>query len=206
MERMVSVNLHRTSMIHFKNAGPDGTPNPWKTHTERIAYDNPWIQIRHREVTNPSGGPGIYGVVHFKNIAIGIVPLDDDWNTWLVGQYRYTLGRYSWEIPEGGCPEGTDMLESAQRELLEETGISAKIWTPLLEMHTSNSVTDEYGVAYMAQGLTFGEAHPEETEDLRVRKMPLEEAVQMVLNGDITDSLSMIALMKVELLRKSGQL
>ncbi len=155
--------------------------------------------MRHREVVNPSGGDGIYGVVHFKNTAIGIVPLDDAGYTWLVGQYRYTLDRYSWEIPEGGCPLGTSLLASAQRELLEETGMTADRWTPLLEMHLSNSVSDEYGVAYLAQGLHFGIAEPEETEDLRLRKLPLREAVEMVLRGDITDALSMAALLKVHI-------
>lgn len=179
---------------------PDDQTNPWQTKSERIAYENPWIQVRHREVIHPSGGDGIYGVVHFKNTAVGIVPLDEAGNTWLVGQYRYTLERYSWEIPEGGCPLGTSFLASAQRELLEETGITAGIWTPLLEMHLSNSVTDEYGVAYLARDLQFGQAMPEPTEALRLRKLPLSEAVAMVMRGDITDSLSMAALLKVRLL------
>ena len=156
--------------------------------------------MRHREVINPSGGDGIYGVVHFKNTAVGIVPLDDAGNTWLVGQYRYTLERYSWEIPEGGCPLGTSLLASAQRELLEETGMTARNWTPLLEMHLSNSVTDEYGVVYLARNLQFGEAAPEPTEALRLRKLPLSEAVALVMRGDITDSLSIAALLKVHFL------
>lgn len=155
---------------------------------------------------NPAGGLGIYGVVHFKNTAIGIVPLDEEGCTWLVGQYRYTLERYSWEIPEGGGALGTDMLESAQRELLEETGITARVWTPLLEIHTSNSVTDEYGVAYLARELEFGEASPEETEQLQVRRLPFEEAVGMVLRGEITDSLSMVAILKVQEWLRRGRL
>jgi 8-oxo-dGTP pyrophosphatase MutT (NUDIX family) len=189
----------------FKNATPDDSPNPWVTKTEQTAYENPWIRVSHREVINPSGGNGIYGVVHFKNIAIGIVPLDDDLNTWLVGQYRYTLQRYSWEIPEGGCPAGTSLLASAQRELLEETGITAEEWLPLLEVHLSNSVTDEYGAAYIARKLHFGAAEPEETEALRIRKLPLAEAVEMVMRGDITDSLSMVSLLKVQALLRRNQ-
>lgn len=183
--------------FQFKGPEPDQNPNPWKTLYSKIAYENPWIRVEHRDVLNPSGGAGIYGVVHFKNTAIGIVPLDDEGFTWLVGQYRYTLERYSWEIPEGGGKVGTDPLESAQRELLEETGITAKRWTPLLEMHTSNSVTDEYGVAYVAQDLEFGKAQPDDTEDLMVRRLPFAEAVEMVLRGEITDALSMIAILKV---------
>ncbi|MEM6723516.1 MAG: NUDIX hydrolase, partial [Bacteroidota bacterium] len=103
--------------------------NPWTKLSEALQYDNPWIRITEHQVLNPNGNPGIYGVVHFKNVAIGIVPLDEEYNTWLVGQYRYTLEQYSWEIPEGGGPLGTDPLKSAKRELLEETGITAKEWT-----------------------------------------------------------------------------
>lgn len=183
-------------MFSFHQQGPDQSPNPWQTLHTREVYDNPWIRVTHREVLNPAGGQGIYGVIHFKNTAIGILPLDENYNTWLVGQYRYTLERYTWEIPEGGGLVGAPLLASAQRELLEETGITARRWTPLLEMHTSNSVTDEYGVAYLAQELSFGEAQPEETEDLRIRQIPFTTAVEMVLRGDITDSLSMIAILK----------
>lgn len=183
-------------MFEFKKKNPDDYPNPWKTNKIEEPYQNPWIRITHREVTNPSGGSGIYGVVHFKNIAVGIVPLDAEGYTWLVGQYRYTLEQYSWEIPEGGAPQGSSTLDSAKRELMEETGITAQRWTPLLEMHTSNSVTDEYGVAYVAQGLSFGDAEPEETEDLHLHRLPFSEVVEMVMNGDITDSLSMVAILK----------
>jgi 8-oxo-dGTP pyrophosphatase MutT (NUDIX family) len=159
-------------------------------------YDNPWIQLTHRTVLNPAGGEGIYGVVHFKNIAIGIVPLDHDGNTWLVGQYRYVLGAYSWEIPEGGGPLGTPPLESAKRELSEETGIQAKKWTKLMEMHLSNSDTNEFSIAYVAQELHFQKAQPEETEQLLVRRVPFSQAIQMVMDGEITDALSVAALLK----------
>lgn len=180
--------------------------NPWQTLTEKEVYDNPWIRVSHREVITPAGTPGIYGVIHFKNIAIGIVPLDEEYNTWLVGQYRYTLNAYSWEIPEGGGPQGTEPLLSAQRELLEETGISASKWTKIFDFHTSNSVTDEYGLAYVAQGLSFGEAEPEETEDLKVWKLPFAEAVEMVMRGEITDALAMTAILKTKILIDRGEL
>jgi len=189
--------------FQFKGRQPDRHPNPWRTLSVRNAYENPWIRVEHRDVLNPAGGPGIYGLVHFKNTAIGIIPLDNEGNTWLVGQYRYALERYSWEIPEGGGPAGTDPLEAAKRELLEETGITAARWTPLLEMHTSNSVTDEYGLAFVAQELAFGESQPEETEELQVKKLPFGDVVGMVLDGEITDALSMIAILKAnEWLRK----
>lgn len=188
--------------FQFKGNRPDEHPNPWQTLTRHVAYDNPWIRVEHCDVRNPSGGAGIYGVVHFKNTAVGIVPLDAEGYTWLVGQYRYTLEQYSWEIPEGGALGG-DPLDAAQRELLEETGLRAKIWTPLLELHTSNSVTDEYGVAYVAQDLEQGESQPEETEQLHVRRLPFSETVDMVMRGEITDALSMISILKVnEWLRK----
>lgn len=181
----------------IQNEHPQTTDNPWKTLSIKQVYDNPWIEVTHREVINPSGGPGIYGMVHFKNVAIGIVPIDDEGYTWLVGQYRYPLECYSWEIPEGGGPAGRPVIESAQIELLEETGIRARRWTPLLEMHVSNSVSDEYAIVYLAQELEFGAAQPEETELLQVRRLPLSEAVEMAMRGEITDSLSLAALLKV---------
>lgn len=180
--------------------------SPWQTLSVKEVYDNPWIKITHRDVINPSGNTGIYGVVHFKNLAIGIVPLDKDLNTWLVGQYRYTLDAYSWEIPEGGGLHGSPPLEAAKRELLEETGITAHKWTKIADLHTSNSVTDEAGCVYVAQELSFGEAEPEDTEDLVVKKLPFKEAVEMVLNGQITDALAMVAILKVNLLLQRGHL
>lgn len=172
--------------------------NPWKTISGIEKYDNKWIKVTEYKVINPAGKNGIYGKVHFKNKAIGIVPLDNEGNTWLVGQYRYTLNEFSWEIPEGGGPLGTDPLESAKRELKEETGMKAHRWTFLSRLHTSNSVTDEEGFLYLAEDLEQGESELEETEaDLRVRKLPLREAVEMVMREEITDSMSMIALLKV---------
>ncbi|HFA51104.1 MAG TPA: NUDIX hydrolase [Bacteroidetes bacterium] len=178
--------------------------NPWQTLDIKTAYENPWIKVTHRKVLNPSGGSGIYGVVHFKNIAISIVPLDEDYNTWLVGQYRYTLDEYSWEVPEGGGAFGTPPLESAKRELLEETGITAKTWIEAGRLHTSNSVTDEQGLIFIAKDLSFGEAEPEETEELAIKKLPLNEAVEMVMGGAITDALAMVSILKVNLMVERG--
>jgi 8-oxo-dGDP phosphatase len=176
--------------------------NPWTTLTSRVVYDNRWISVREDQVLNPTGGPGIYGVVSFKNKAIGIVPVDADGNTWLVGQYRYTLNEYSWEIPMGGGPNAQDPLLSAQRELLEETGFTAGRWTRLSRLHTSNSVTDEEGFVFLAQDLTPGPAEPEETEDLRLWKLPLADAVAMCLDDRITDSISVCALLKAAMVLK----
>lgn len=174
--------------------------NPWKTLTSEEVYESPWIKVTKHDVLNPNGNPGTYSVVHFKNIAIGIVVLDAEQNTWLVGQYRYPLEQYTWEIPEGGGKIGVDPLVSAQRELLEETGITATKWSVIQEMHLSNSATDEYCILYLAEELTFGEAEPEDTEDLRVMKVPFEQAYQWVREGKITDSLSVTGILKVKLL------
>jgi 8-oxo-dGTP pyrophosphatase MutT (NUDIX family) len=179
--------------------------NPWKVTGEKQVYDNPWISLTQYDVITPAGKPGIYGKVHFRNKAVGILPLDEAGNTWLVGQYRFVLDTYSWEIPEGGCPEGTDMLEGAKRELLEETGLKAGHWEPLLGMHLSNSVSDEWAEVFVARGLTQHEAEPEDTEQLQVRKLPFEEAYAMVERGEITDSISVAAIMKAKLLFLQGK-
>lgn len=170
--------------------------NPWKTLSSKNIYDNPWISVREDQVIKPKGGNGIYGVVSFKNKAIGIVPVDAEGYTYLVGQFRYTLNEYTWEIPEGGGPIGIDPLESAKRELKEETGFVAAQWTNLGRLHTSNSVTDEEGFIFLAQNLTEGESEPEDTEELIVKKVHLTEAVEMVMRSEITDSLAIIGIMK----------
>lgn len=184
---------------------PDPAPR-WKTLATRTVYENDWIEVSHRDVVAPTGHAGIYGVVHFRNRAVGVVPLDDEGYTWLVGQWRYTLDAWSWEIPEGGAPPDEAPLDAARRELAEETGLVARHWSPLLEMHTSNSVTDECAVAYLARGLSAGASAPDETEVLSVKRLPLSEAVAMALDGRISDGFAMAALLKVELLRQSGQL
>jgi ADP-ribose pyrophosphatase len=176
--------------------------NKWKKVASRTVYENPWIEVQHHDVINPSGGEGIYGQVNFKNLAIGIVPLDAEGNTYLVGQHRFPIDEYSWEIPEGGCPRNEDILDCAKRELLEETGLIAQKWTQISKIHTSNSVCNEAGFIFLAEELTQGEAEPEETEDLTVKKVSLEEAYTMVMNDTITDSLSIAGILKTRELRK----
>lgn len=182
------------------------TDNPWQTLSTEQIYDNPWITVSHRQVIAPTGKPGIYGKVHFKNIAIGIVPIDAQGNTWLVGQHRYTLGQWAWEIPEGGAPEGESVLAAAQRELREETGIRARRWTSLLQLHTSNSVTDERAHAFVAQDLSFGDTEPDETEMLQLRRIPIQQAIDMAIRGEISDGLAMACLLKVRILLENGEL
>lgn len=171
--------------------------NPWKTLSSREIYSNPWISVVEHQVINPGGGEGIYGKVSFKHLAVGIIPIDDELHTWLVGQYRYTLNNYSWEIPEGGGHHDEEPIAAAKRELAEETGLTAGSWEFLLAIHTSNSVTDELGHIYLARDLKAGNPHPEESEsDLKIWRLPLHDAVEMVMNGEITDSLSVAGLLK----------
>ena len=180
--------------------------NPWKILSSREAYDNSWIKVTEYGVINPSGGKGIYGKVHFKNLAIGVIVLDMHLNTYLVGQYRFPADKYSWEIPEGGCPLTMPPLEGAKKELLEETGLKANSWELILEMDLSNSVTDEHALVYLAYDLEQHKPSPEETEEIEVRKLPFEEAYLMVEDGAITDSISVAAIMKVKLMLTDGSI
>ncbi|TDQ19324.1 8-oxo-dGTP pyrophosphatase MutT (NUDIX family) [Algoriphagus boseongensis] len=172
------------------------TENPWKTKAIQKIYENPWITVENHDIINPAGKDGIYGKVHFKNRAMAIIPIDEEGYTWLIGQFRYTLDEYSWEIPMGGGPIELDMLESAKRELKEETGLTAQKWTEILKIHTSNSVTDEVGYVYLAQDLKQGETEFEETEILQIKKLHFSEALEMVMNGEITDSISVAGILK----------
>ena len=177
--------------------------NPWKKVSTRVVYDNPWIRVREEEVVRPDGRPGIYGVVHFKNVAVGVLAVEDG-TLYLVGQYRYTLERYSWEIPEGGCPEGEEPLLAARRELEEETGLRAGRWTKLGEAHLSNSVSDELAVWFLAEELEQGVCRPEGTEKLLVRRVSLGEALKMIETGEITDALSMLAIQQFHLRQRDS--
>ena len=170
--------------------------NPWVLRSNNLIYENPWIQVNHHEVTDPSGKPGIYGKVHFKNVAVSILPIDENGNTWIVGQYRYPLKRYSWEIPEGGCPVGTDPLESAKRELQEEAGIIANEWQLLGEADMSNSVTDEIAMMYVAKDLSFTKQALESTEDIKLMKIPFDQLYNKVIDGEIRDSLTIMTVLK----------
>jgi 8-oxo-dGTP pyrophosphatase MutT (NUDIX family) len=176
---------------------------PWVRRARRTVYRNDWIEVLHDDVTRPDGVAGIYGVVHFRSLAVGVVPIADDARILLVGQWRYTLDRPSWEIPEGGVPFDEDPLEGARRELAEETGYRAREWRELLRLHTSDSVTDEAGVVYVATGLEAGEASPEGTEDIELRWVSLAEALAMIDRGEITDAMSQVGLLRVALERST---
>jgi 8-oxo-dGTP pyrophosphatase MutT (NUDIX family) len=183
---------------------PGVTVGPWLRRSRRTAYENPWVTIYHDDVVRPDGADGIYGIVHFVNVAVGIVALDDRDRVALVGQWRYTLDSQSWEIPEGGVPREESPLDGAQRELQEETGLSATQWREIGVVHLSNSVTDEVAHLFLATGLTEGVADPEGTEVLTLRRVPFDEAVAMAMDGRITDALSVLALQRVALERANG--
>jgi 8-oxo-dGTP pyrophosphatase MutT (NUDIX family) len=178
---------------------PPDTRNPWITRSSREVYRNPWIRVREDDVLKPNGSPGIYGVVEYLNRAVGVVPIDDEGHTWLVGQYRYTQQQYEWEIPEGGCPQGESLEDCARRELLEETGLLADLIEPLAcGLQLSNSVSNETAHLFIARQLHQQTPQPDDTEQLAVRRLPLTQAIEMAASGEIRDAMSVIALLLIE--------
>lgn len=181
-------------------------PSPWKILTSDAIYDNEWLSLTEHKVITPGGVPGIYGVVHFKNLAIAVLPIDEDDNVYLVGQYRFAFSEFFWEVPKGGGKLEELPLQAAQRELKEETGLDAGEWSMIQELHLSNSTTDERGYVYVARKLKKGKAHPEHTEDLKVKKMPFTELYQKVMEGEFKDALTVIAVLKANELIRRGVL
>ena len=184
---------------------PDPEGSPWTTLQSEPRYDNRWIRVVEHQVLTPSGTPGLYGTVHFKHLALGILPIDATGHTYLVGQYRYPLRAYSWEIPEGGGDPELSPLESAQRELAEETGLRAACWLEVARLHLSNSVSDERAVCYLAWDLRQGECAPDESEQLEVRRVPFSKALGMVWAGEITDVMSVATILRVALMVQRGE-
>jgi 8-oxo-dGTP pyrophosphatase MutT (NUDIX family) len=168
-----------------------------------VAYENPWLTVWHDDVIRPDGAPGIYGVVHFTNRAIGVLAIDDGDRVLLVGQYRYPLDAYSWEIPEGGGTLDESALDAARRELIEETGFAAGTWRELGQAALSNSVTDELAIFFVATDLRDGTPSPEGTEELQTRWVPFDEALAMTFDGRIVDALSILALQREALARRT---
>ncbi len=173
--------------------------NPWRQAARRTVYGNHWLTVWEDEVVRPDGEPGIYGVVHFEHRAVGVVPMDAAGRVLLVGQWRYALEAWSWEIPEGGATMDEDPLDAARRELAEETGYTASDWKQLLRAHLSNSVTDEEAFLWVAKNLEEGEATPEGTEQLELRWVDFDEALAMCRDGGITDALSILGIQALAL-------
>ena len=184
----------------------DETKNPWTIVSQAAVYENEWIRVDHHEVLRPSGRPGIYGTVHFKGHATGVVPIDESGNVILVGQYRFPLRAYSWEIPEGGGPKDVSFLDSAQRELREECGLVAKGWKEILGMDLSNSVSDEKGTVFLAWDLSATPAQPDDSEELEIIRVPFWDAVARVKRGEIRDSISVAALLRVAMMALQDEL
>ena len=180
----------------------------WRIKSGRTVYETAWVRIREYDAVAPTGAPAHYGMVSFRNLAVGVLPLDTDGSTWLVGQDRFVLGQYSWEVPEGGCPLHESPDDTAKRELAEETRLQARQWWPLFsEMHLSNSTTDERAFAWICWGLSDCEEHKQDdTEKLTLRRLPVGEAVQMAVNGQISDALSVVILLKADHLWRQGKL
>ena len=179
---------------------------PWTIKARREIYENSWIRITEHDVLNPNGNAGIYGVVGLQNIAIGVLPIDREGRTWLVGQHRFPGDYYSWELPEGGGAKDIAPEESARRELLEETGLRAGGLEPFLRMDLSNAVTDETAIGFLAWDLTQDQPMPDDDEQIEIRRLPYREVLEMALSGEIVDAFSQAMLMKAELLRLRGAL
>lgn len=182
--------------------GQLGPVGPWQRHQRQVVYGNDWITVYHDDVARPNGSAGIYGVVHYVNIAVGVVAIDAQDRVALVGQHRYTVDEMSWEIPEGGSPRHEHPLEGAKRELREETGVVARTWQPIGRYHLSNSISDEEALLYLATDLTHGESDPDDTEDLTVRWVSFDEVIGMLRSGEITDAMSVLGLQRVALERQ----
>lgn len=170
---------------------------PWRRGQGQQVYDNPWITVTEFQATAPTGSPAIYGLVEFKNRALAILPIHEDGTVELVGQNRLPFGDYSWEIPEGGGPLDEDPVDGAKRELLEETGLIASEWQEILRLQLSNSVTNELAVGYVALGLTRSVAlEIDPTEDIARARVPFREVLGLVLDGKITDALTVAMMLR----------
>lgn len=180
--------------------------DPWAVKSVRRPFENNWLALDEHQVTRPDGNPGTYTVVRIRRLAVGVLPIDANGDVHLVGQWRFPLKRYSWEIPEGGAEPGEDALDCAKRELAEETGLAASDWRLILEMDLSNSLTDERAKMFLATGLKAGAAAPEPTEVLRHRRAPFMDALARVADGRIRDSMTVAAVLRAHHMAVTGAL
>ena len=178
----------------------------WAVRTARTAFENPWLILRHYETTAPTGNPAAYGVVSFKNFALAILPLHDNGEVTLIGQHRFPLADYSWELPEGGGPIGHDPLDSAKRELREEAGLVAADWRQVLSFQLSNSVTDERGFGFIATGLSAAETEPDDTEALQIARVPFRQALDLAVGGEMPDAMTVAMLLRAYHMAREGEL
>jgi ADP-ribose pyrophosphatase len=174
-----------------------GGGSPWRTVASRVVYENPWITVREDDVVRPDGSPGVYGVVVAQG-AVGVVPVLPDGRVLLVRQWRYVAGRPMWEIPTGGVHDGEGLEDAVQRELAEEAGHRATTLVPLGSILSSKSVMDETCHLFLGTGLVPATGVPDPTEDIAVGTFTLAEAVGMVLDGEILDAMSVVALLRAE--------
>ena len=180
--------------------------DPWTVKSVTRPFENEWLVIDRYAVIHPGGAEGFYSVVRPRRIAVGVLPIEPDGMVHLVGQWRFPLGRYSWEMPEGGAEPGEPALDCARRELEEETGLTAGSFVEVLRLDLSNSLTDEQGVIYLATDLAFGRPQPEAVEVLRHRRAHFQEVLARVADGRIRDSLTVAAVLRAHHMAVTGQL
>lgn len=168
----------------------EGLPpaRPWQDHGSRTVYDNPWLALTEHEATAPTGLAATYGVLRPKNVAVGVLPLHSDGTVTLVGQSRFALMNYSWEMPEGGAPFDEAPLDGAKRELAEEAGLSARIWREVLRMELSNSMTDERAIAWLAWDLVEVPVDPDPTEVIATVRVPFMTLMAEIDRGAVRDA------------------
>jgi 8-oxo-dGTP pyrophosphatase MutT (NUDIX family) len=180
--------------------------NPWVVTAQKRGFENDWFVIDEHEAINPAGKPARYDVIRPRRLAVGVVPLEADGSVHLIGQWRFPLKRYSWEIPEGGAEFGEDAESGVRRELAEEAGVSAGRLVKILEMDLSNSLTDESCVLFLATDLSPAAGEPDDVEVLRRRTAPFGEVLARIQDGRIRDSLTVAAMLRVHHMAVMGEL
>ena len=179
---------------------------PWRAGPPEPVTQNPWFAVESYDAVAPTGAPARYHVHRCRNLATGAVPLHADGTVTLVGQWRFPLGRYGWELPEGGAPHGEAPLEGCKRELREEAGLEAADWREILVLELSNASSDEVAHVYLATGLTPCPAAPEPTEELALARVPFAEALHAAVTGRVQDAITVAALLRVHHMAATGEL